>query len=275
MEQEKALQIFNFQDQELRTTIVDGESWWLASDVCKILDHSDVSMAVSRLDEDEKLIQTLLVSGQHRNVITVNESGLYHLIFTSRKEQAQQFRKWVTGEVLPAIRKTGSYSLSDRLDYAALQKELDGMRGTEKEFLSRPAPFHMVKRLRDEMAQQQKEIRELQEYINNREVQQSETLQVVGPERDVLLATQDSPLLRAIRELIDQTGGSWEGLLMELRREMTKYNLDLDGIPTGLPHLSRHLKRIVPLARYQGIELKLCTRTKHGRPVRIRMMKAR
>lgn len=104
-----SLSTFSFQDSPVRSILIDDEPWFVAADVCKILDHSDVSMAVSRLDDDEKLIQTMLVSGQHRNMLCVNESGLYHLIFTSRKVEAQAFRKWVTSEVLPAIRKTGIY----------------------------------------------------------------------------------------------------------------------------------------------------------------------
>jgi prophage antirepressor-like protein len=106
-----ALQLFSFGEQDLRVAIVDGEPWWVAKDVCKILEHSDVSMAVSRLDEDEKLIQAMFVSGQNRNMLLVNESGLYHLVFTSRKKEARIFRRWVTDEVLPDIRKTGSYSI--------------------------------------------------------------------------------------------------------------------------------------------------------------------
>ncbi len=110
-QQPQALTVFNFQEQETRITLIDGNPWWLAIDVCTILDHSDVSMAVSRLDEDEKLIQAMFVSGQSRQTWLVNESGLYHLIFTSRKSEAETFRRWVTHEVLPAIRKTGRYIL--------------------------------------------------------------------------------------------------------------------------------------------------------------------
>ncbi len=109
---EKALQVFNFQEQQVRIVIIDGEIWFIASDVCRMVGIVNVSDAISKLDEDEKLISSLPISGQNRQVLLVNESGLYHLIFQSRKEQAQQFRKWTTNEVLPAIRKTGSYSLS-------------------------------------------------------------------------------------------------------------------------------------------------------------------
>ena len=89
----------------------DGESWFIAKDICCALGLQDVSMTVKRLDDDEKLIQTLFVSGQGRETWTVNESGLYGLIFLSRKPEAKAFRKWVTNEVLPSIRRTGAYSV--------------------------------------------------------------------------------------------------------------------------------------------------------------------
>jgi len=133
-QQPQALTVFNFQEQETRITLIDGNPWWLAIDVCTILDHSDVSMAVSRLDEDEKLIQAMFVSGQSRQTWLVNESGLYHLIFTSRKSEAETFRRWVTHEVLPAIRKTGRYILPGQEQIEALaeitemRKELTRLR---------------------------------------------------------------------------------------------------------------------------------------------------
>ena len=77
--------------------------WWLlwcvAADVCTALDLANVSMAMSRLDDDEKLLRTVFVAGQSREVLTINESGLYNLIFTSRKEEAKRFKKWVTQSV--------------------------------------------------------------------------------------------------------------------------------------------------------------------------------
>ena len=86
-----------------------GEPWFVAGDVCAVLEHSDTGKAVSRLDDDEKLTRTMFVSGQNREVYVINESGLYSLILTSRKPAAKRFKKWVTSEVLPAIRKAGRY----------------------------------------------------------------------------------------------------------------------------------------------------------------------
>ena len=107
---ETALQIFSYNDQEVRTVIIDGTLCWVASDVCKALSIVNVSDALQSLDEDEKLLSVLPIAGQRRKVLCVNEPGLYHLIFTSRKSEAKAFKRWVTHEVLPSIRKTGSYS---------------------------------------------------------------------------------------------------------------------------------------------------------------------
>ena len=106
-----ALQVFSYKEQEVRTTLIDGEVWFIAKDVCDVLELSDVSMSVRNLDDDEKLVQKLFVSGQHRDVITINEPGLYALVLRSNKAEAKAFSRWVRHEVLPSIRQTGSYSI--------------------------------------------------------------------------------------------------------------------------------------------------------------------
>jgi prophage antirepressor-like protein len=103
-----ALQEFKFNQSNVRIVMVNDEPWFVARDVCDILGLSDVSMFVLRLDDTEKLIQKLFVSGQNRDTYTINESGLYALIFTSTKPEAKAFRKWVTSEVLPQIRRTSA-----------------------------------------------------------------------------------------------------------------------------------------------------------------------
>ena len=95
----------------------DGEPWWLAKDVCDAIGINNAPMAISRLDEDKATISN--VDGRAgfgpQAYAIINESGLYSLILTSRKPEAKAFKKWVTHEVLPAIRKTGSYSISPDL----------------------------------------------------------------------------------------------------------------------------------------------------------------
>jgi anti-repressor protein len=102
---------FEYEGKDIRTVQIDGVPYFVAKDVCEVLEISNVSDAIKRLDEDEKLISTLSISGQNREVLLVNESGLYSLILTSRKPEAKKFKKWITGEVIPSIRKTGEYIL--------------------------------------------------------------------------------------------------------------------------------------------------------------------
>ena len=91
----------------------DGEPWWLAADVCSVLDLGNVGQAINRLDADEKsdIISNDGTPGNPTKAI-INESGLYSLILGSRKPEAKAFKKWVTSEVLPQIRKTGSYGVA-------------------------------------------------------------------------------------------------------------------------------------------------------------------
>lgn len=100
---------FEFVSHTLRVVLRDGEPWFVAADVCAALDHSDTSMAIRRLDDDEKGTSSVCTPGGSQQMTIINESGLYSLILTSRKPEAKRFKKWVTSEVLPAIRKTGRY----------------------------------------------------------------------------------------------------------------------------------------------------------------------
>ncbi|MGM9774477.1 MAG: Bro-N domain-containing protein [Candidatus Egerieousia sp.] len=106
---------FNATDQQIRTAVISGEPFFVAKDVCSILDISNNRDAIIDLDDDEKLMSVIPTPGQKRQVWLVNESGLYHLIFQSRKPEAKMFRKWVTAEVLPALRKTGTYAAPENV----------------------------------------------------------------------------------------------------------------------------------------------------------------
>ena len=103
------MQLFTYEGKELRTVIEGEEIWWIGKEVCEILELSDVGKSIERLDDDEKLIRKIFVSGQNRDVWTVNEPGLYSLILTSNKPEAKKFKRWITHEVIPSIRKTGGY----------------------------------------------------------------------------------------------------------------------------------------------------------------------
>ncbi len=104
------LQIFEHQDfGQIRAVEQDGEPWFVAADVCRALEHTNVNMALDRLDEDEKSKFGLGLPGG--DTWCVNEPGLYSLVLGSRKPEAKAFKRWITHEVLPSIRKTGVYVL--------------------------------------------------------------------------------------------------------------------------------------------------------------------
>lgn len=98
--------VFNFTSQALRVVMREGEPWFVAADVCEALDIKNPTDALKRLDDDERARFNL---GHQGEANVINESGLYSLILGSRKPEAKKFKKWVTSEVLPAIRKTGAY----------------------------------------------------------------------------------------------------------------------------------------------------------------------
>jgi len=107
------LQIFAYNDNmQVRTKNIDNEPWFVAKDVCQILDIKNHKDAIKNLDEDESMGSEIPTPSRGLQTLNfVNESGLYHLIFKSQKPDAKMFRKWVTSEILPTLRKTGTYSV--------------------------------------------------------------------------------------------------------------------------------------------------------------------
>lgn len=104
---------FNFEAKEIRVvTDKNNQPWFVAKDVCDILEIQRTSDAVNKLDPDEKGTEEIRTLGGQQEVLVINESGLYTLIIRSNKPKAKPFRKWVTSVVLPSIRKTGSYSIN-------------------------------------------------------------------------------------------------------------------------------------------------------------------
>ena len=102
------IQVFENSDfGKVRVVGRDGEPWFVAADVCSVLDLSNPTIAVSRLDEDERAKFNL---GRQGDATIVNEPGLYALVLGSRKPEAKAFKRWITHEVIPIIRKTGAYS---------------------------------------------------------------------------------------------------------------------------------------------------------------------
>ena len=117
------MQVFNYKSSQVRTVEINNEPWFVLKDVCAVLDLGSAHKVSERLDEDERNQIPLTDSlGRKQETTIINESGLYNVILRSDKPEAKPFRKWVTSEVLPSIRKTGSYALPK--DYPAALRAL-------------------------------------------------------------------------------------------------------------------------------------------------------
>jgi prophage antirepressor-like protein len=101
---------FSFNNFDVRVVLIENEPWFVATDICAVLEHSDVSMACKRLKPYEKDTSIVCTLGGNQEMMIISESGLYRLVLTSRKPQAEPFQDWVCQQVLPQIRKTGKYS---------------------------------------------------------------------------------------------------------------------------------------------------------------------
>ena len=119
---ENEIQVWNYESSEIRTVQINGEPWFVLSDVCKVLELSSPHKVAERLDGDEKGRNQIPTLGGVQEMAVVNESGLYTVILRSDKPQAKPFRKWVTSDVPPSIRKHGSYSVQSQ--FADLSPQL-------------------------------------------------------------------------------------------------------------------------------------------------------
>lgn len=108
------LELFTYEQQQVRTVLIDGNAWFVAADVLDLLDINRSSSA--QLDADEKGVHTLDTPGGPQSFAVISEAGLYSLILRSRKPEAKKIKRWVTHEVLPAIRRTGTYSTAPALE---------------------------------------------------------------------------------------------------------------------------------------------------------------
>ena len=102
--------VFNFENHQVRVVMKGTEPWWVAKDIADILDFRDAANAIRLLDEDEKGTQKVSTPGGEQEMSIISESGLYTLLMRSNKPEAKRFRKWVTSEVLPTIRRHGMYA---------------------------------------------------------------------------------------------------------------------------------------------------------------------
>jgi anti-repressor protein len=128
--------VFTFPEtaQHVRSVMIDAEPWWVAADVCTVLEIGNARQAVSYLDDDEvQQVPVTTNDGSARSLLTnvISEPGLYSLILRSRKPQAKAFKRWITHEVIPSIRRTGSYSDAPRemTKLEALQAAIESEQG--------------------------------------------------------------------------------------------------------------------------------------------------
>ena len=119
-----AIQEFNFNARQVRVIMKDNEPWFVAKDVCDVLELANSRETIKSLDDDELMSEILTSGGQRREMNIISESGLYTLVMRSNKPEAKKFKKWVTSEVLPSIRKTGIYAADKRRQNDARRLEL-------------------------------------------------------------------------------------------------------------------------------------------------------
>lgn len=116
---------FNPNNAPVRVQVINGEPWFVAKDICDALSIENNRNATARLDDDEKGVSIVRTPSGDQQMSVVNESGLYNLIFQSRKAEAKAFRRWVTGEVLPTIRRTGRYELKWKTEVVRRRRRAD------------------------------------------------------------------------------------------------------------------------------------------------------
>ena len=141
------LQVFTYEQNEVRTVSVDGNPWWVLKDVCDVLGLSDTSKVAERLDNDELTRVKLRSGGQDREMWVINEPGLYNVILRSDKAEAKKFKRWITHEVLPLIRKTGAYIS----DISHLSPQLQVLINIETEQRKQAARLAQVERRQEEI----------------------------------------------------------------------------------------------------------------------------
>ncbi|PWK10185.1 BRO family protein [Tumebacillus permanentifrigoris] len=113
--------VFKYEGREVRTVIINGAPWFVAKDVCEVLGLAKHDTALARLSGKQKGSHSVGTLGGNQLMSVVNEAGLYKLIFTSRKAEAERFSDWVVEEVLPTIRRTGSYTTAGATDALVVQ----------------------------------------------------------------------------------------------------------------------------------------------------------
>lgn len=179
-------QIFMYQGNQVRTSVINEEPWFVAKDVCDVLEIGNPSQTLSRLDEDERGLISNDTLGGKQEMAAVNEPGLYSLILGSRKKEAKAFKRWITHEVLPSIRKHGAYMTPQTLEDALLNPD---------------ALITVLTKLKEEQAEKERE----------RQARIAAEAKILADRPKVLFAdslqvSQDSILIGELAKLLKQNG---------------------------------------------------------------------
>lgn len=119
------VQLFNFENHEVKSLLINSEPWFVGKDVAETLGYTDTNQAIRKhVDDEDKLSRRFDGSGQGREMVIINESGLYSLVLSSKLPTAKKFKRWVTSEVLPALRKTGQYQVKELSGQELMAKAL-------------------------------------------------------------------------------------------------------------------------------------------------------
>jgi prophage antirepressor-like protein len=135
---------FNYKAKTVRVIQDEnGDLWWVAKDVCKILGLEDTHKAVQRLEEDEKGRKIIPTLGGDQEMLVINEPGLYSLMLRSNKPEAKQFKKWVTHDVLPTIRKSGKYEIQGMSELDLIIRSAQALKNIETRVHTLEAKTHI------------------------------------------------------------------------------------------------------------------------------------
>lgn len=133
----------------VRIVIRNGNPWFVAKDVCVCLELTDVSKTISLLDDDEKGTNSIRTPGGEQQMLVVSEPGLYSLILRSRKPEAKAFKRWVTHDILPSIRKTGAYATNNALTMPNFSNPAEAARAWADEYEAKQrSALILLKRMR-------------------------------------------------------------------------------------------------------------------------------
>lgn len=156
---------FNYEDKKVRIVEKNGEVYFVGKDIANILGYSNSRKALKdHVDEEDKMVSRIVTSGQNRNMIIINESGLYSLIFSSKLDKAKEFKRWVTKEVLPDIRKYGMY-----INDSFIKTIIDNPQSAREEMLKYFNESQRLQKVVKDLEQENDMLRELENEVGNLE----------------------------------------------------------------------------------------------------------